>query len=57
MLYSYWLTTQQQPKTSFNTIFSPLQMGRIKKDQFIRFLRNYVGDKVLTTVAKKLRGC
>jgi hypothetical protein len=32
-------------------------MGRIKKDQFIRFLRNYVGDKVLTTVAKKLRGC
>ncbi|GJN08563.1 hypothetical protein PR202_ga26501 [Eleusine coracana subsp. coracana] len=30
--------------------------GQIRKDQFTRFLRNYVGDKVLTTVAKKLRG-
>ncbi|KAL6648524.1 hypothetical protein ACP70R_012748 [Stipagrostis hirtigluma subsp. patula] len=29
---------------------------QMKKEQFIRFLRDYIGDKVLTTVAKKLRG-
>jgi hypothetical protein len=28
----------------------------MKKDQFIRFLRSHIGDNVLTTVAKKLRG-
>ncbi|CAL4921620.1 unnamed protein product [Urochloa decumbens] len=37
--------------------YSSFKMGQIKKDQFIRFLRNYIGDKVLTTVARKLRGC
>ncbi|RCV45794.1 hypothetical protein SETIT_9G481600v2 [Setaria italica] len=37
--------------------YSSFKMGQLKKDQFIRFLRSYIGDKVLTTVAKKLRGC
>ncbi|OEL18060.1 putative inactive poly [ADP-ribose] polymerase SRO3 [Dichanthelium oligosanthes] len=36
--------------------YSSFKMGQIKKDQFIRFLRNFIGDQVLTTVAKKLRG-
>ncbi|CAN6290139.1 unnamed protein product [Urochloa humidicola] len=36
--------------------YSNFKMGQIKKDQFIRFLRNYIGDKVLMTVARKLRG-
>ncbi|KAJ1298125.1 hypothetical protein BS78_01G429400 [Paspalum vaginatum] len=39
-------------KQSYNSF----KMGRVKKEQFIRFLRNYIGDKVLSTVAKKLRG-
>jgi hypothetical protein len=38
------------------TIPFVLQKGHIKKDQFIRFLRAFIGDRVLTTVAKKLRG-
>ncbi|CAN6320830.1 unnamed protein product [Urochloa humidicola] len=37
--------------------YGRFKMGQIKKDQLIRFLRNYIGDKVLTTVARKLRGC
>jgi len=37
--------------------YSNFKMGQIKKDQFIRFLRSYIGDKVLTTVATKLRRC
>jgi len=37
--------------------YSNFKMGQIKKDQFIRFLRGYIGDKVLTTVATKLRRC
>ncbi|WVZ56102.1 hypothetical protein U9M48_006681 [Paspalum notatum var. saurae] len=38
-------------KQSYNSF----KMGRVKKEAFIRFLRNYIGDKVLTAVAKKLR--
>jgi hypothetical protein len=41
---------------SIDTHFSVLQKGQIRKEQFTRFLRNYVGDKMLATVAKKLRG-
>ncbi|PWZ55611.1 putative inactive poly [ADP-ribose] polymerase SRO2 [Zea mays] len=37
--------------------YKNFKMGQIKKDQFIQFLRNYVGDEVLKTVAKKLRRC
>ncbi|KAF8673836.1 hypothetical protein HU200_048595 [Digitaria exilis] len=37
--------------------YNSFKMGQIKKDQFIRFLRSYIGDEVLTTVARKLRGC
>ncbi|KAL6867559.1 hypothetical protein ACP4OV_015583 [Aristida adscensionis] len=36
--------------------YNGFKRGQMKKDQFIRFLRNYIGDRVLTTVAKKLRG-
>ncbi|XP_062210463.1 probable inactive poly [ADP-ribose] polymerase SRO3 [Phragmites australis] len=36
--------------------YNCFKRGQMKKDQFIQFLRNYIGDKVLTTVAKKLRG-
>ncbi|KAK1651828.1 hypothetical protein QYE76_069633 [Lolium multiflorum] len=36
--------------------YSRFKKGHIKKDQFIRFLRAFIGDRVLTTVAKKLRG-
>lgn len=37
--------------------YNSFKMGQIKKNEFIRFLRSYVGDTVLTIVAKKLRGC
>ncbi|TVU47837.1 hypothetical protein EJB05_07450 [Eragrostis curvula] len=37
--------------------YDRFKKGQVKKEQFIRFLRNYIGDNVLTTVAKKLRGC
>ncbi|KAF3330984.1 putative inactive poly [Carex littledalei] len=30
--------------------------GKMSKDAFIRFLRTYAGDKLLTTVIKKIRG-
>uniref|UniRef100_A0A0E0KAW1 Poly [ADP-ribose] polymerase n=1 Tax=Oryza punctata TaxID=4537 RepID=A0A0E0KAW1_ORYPU len=36
--------------------YNCFKKGQMKKDQFIRFLRSHIGDKVLTTVAKKLRG-
>ncbi|KAF0912643.1 hypothetical protein E2562_015315 [Oryza meyeriana var. granulata] len=36
--------------------YNCFKRGQMKKDQFIRFLRSFIGDKVLTTVAKKLRG-
>uniref|UniRef100_A0ACD5TW46 Uncharacterized protein n=1 Tax=Avena sativa TaxID=4498 RepID=A0ACD5TW46_AVESA len=36
--------------------YNRFKKGHIKKDQFIRFLRAFIGDRVLTTVAKKLRG-
>uniref|UniRef100_J3LLM5 Poly [ADP-ribose] polymerase n=1 Tax=Oryza brachyantha TaxID=4533 RepID=J3LLM5_ORYBR len=36
--------------------YNCFKKGQMKKDQFIRFLRSTIGDKVLTTVAKKLRG-
>lgn len=36
--------------------YNRFKKGHMKKDQFIRFLRAFIGDKVLTTVAKKLRG-
>ncbi|KAG8096911.1 hypothetical protein GUJ93_ZPchr0013g36050 [Zizania palustris] len=36
--------------------YNCFKKGQMKKDQFIRFLRSFIGDKVLTTVAKKLQG-
>uniref|UniRef100_A0A0D3FFT3 Poly [ADP-ribose] polymerase n=1 Tax=Oryza barthii TaxID=65489 RepID=A0A0D3FFT3_9ORYZ len=36
--------------------YNCFKRGQMKKDQFIRFLRSHIGDNVLTTVAKKLRG-
>jgi hypothetical protein len=36
--------------------YERFKKGQIRKEQFTRFLRNYVGDKMLATVAKKLRG-
>uniref|UniRef100_A0A0A9BYI1 RST domain-containing protein n=1 Tax=Arundo donax TaxID=35708 RepID=A0A0A9BYI1_ARUDO len=36
--------------------YNCFKRGQMKKEQFIRFLRSYIGDNVLTTVAKKLRG-
>ncbi|KAG8096915.1 hypothetical protein GUJ93_ZPchr0013g36811 [Zizania palustris] len=35
--------------------YNCFKKGQMKKDQFIRFLRSFIGDKVLTTVAKKLQ--
>ncbi|KAG8074145.1 hypothetical protein GUJ93_ZPchr0006g44061 [Zizania palustris] len=36
--------------------YNCFKRGQMKKDQFIRFLRSFIGDRVLTTVAQKLRG-
>jgi hypothetical protein len=50
-------TARSSLKLAMTHNLSLVQMGQMKKDQFIRFLRSYIGDKVLTTVAKRLRGC
>jgi hypothetical protein len=47
------------PSSKLQTLqgtYNSFKKGQMKKDQFIRFLRAFIGDRVLTTVAKKLRG-
>lgn len=40
-----------------NQAYNSFKSGRIQKEVFLRFLRNYIGDQTLTAAAKKLRGC
>ncbi|VAI08029.1 unnamed protein product [Triticum turgidum subsp. durum] len=47
------------PSSKLQTLqgtYNRFKKGQMKKDQFIRFLRAFIGDRVLTAVAKKLRG-
>uniref|UniRef100_A0A453IK25 Uncharacterized protein n=1 Tax=Aegilops tauschii subsp. strangulata TaxID=200361 RepID=A0A453IK25_AEGTS len=47
------------PSSKLETLqgtYNRFKKGQMKKDQFIRFLRAFIGDRVLTAVAKKLRG-
>lgn len=47
------------PSSKLQTLqgtYNCFKKGQMKKDQFIRFLRTFIGDRVLTTVAQKLRG-